>query len=300
MALRSRLVQSYLARHPVEGALLLEALPVGDVAPVISGLDPADAASVVHAMASGVAGLLLEEIEPTVAAAILAELPLEVAAALLRQAPDATRDRLVTAMPEEKADELQAVIAWPSHTAGAIMDPRAIALPGDLTVEAALDAVKREARHALYNLYVTDRDGVLVGVLNLQELLHARAASKLEVVAGAATHRIPVNADHRHVLEHAGWREVTSLPVVDASGRFLGAVRYRALRRLEHDLLDPDRGADDLAPGALGALFRTGLVGAISAVSGEGPVRGEPVPAGRAPGDRGPADRPRVPGEKGR
>lgn len=288
MALRTRLAQSYLARHPVEGALLLETLPVDDVAPVITGLDAPVAAGVVHAMASGVAGPLLTEIEPATAAAILGKLPLEVAAALLRQAPDATRDRLVAAMPPERAEELQAVIAWPRHTVGAIMDPRAIALPGDLTVEAALDRVKHEARRALYNLYVTDRDGILIGVLNLQELLHARGASRLETVAGAATHRLPVNADHRHVLEHPGWRQVTSLPVVDASGRFLGAVRYRALRRLERDLLDPDRVTDDLASGALGALFRTGLVGAISAVSGEGPGRGGGASTGRDPGDREP------------
>jgi hypothetical protein len=32
---------------------------------------------------------------------------------------------------------------------------------------------------------------------------------------------------------HPRWRELHTLPVVDDSGRYLGAIRYRTLRRLE-------------------------------------------------------------------
>jgi magnesium transporter len=282
MSLRARLASSYLTSHPLESASLLERRPAEEVIPVLALLGDAAAAHVLRCMSGGAAQRVLESLPTPDAARLLAELPLEVAATLLRRLHDEHRDRLLAASDPDTAEGLRAVISWPAHTAGAIMDPRAIALPEDLTAEAAQDAVKRDARHAIYNLYVVDREGRLIGVLNLRELLNAPPQERLGVVANAAHHSLPVNADHRHVLEHPGWLEVSSLPVVDAHGRFMGAVRYRALRRLEREHSASDGVTAEVTAGALGDLFRTGLVGVISAVSGgaAGPR------AGRRPGPR--------------
>jgi magnesium transporter len=118
----------------------------------------------------------------------------------------------------------------------------------------------------LFNIYVVDRERMLVGVLNLRELLMAPPASSLQEVMKSTTYRIGVELDRRAIIAHPGWREVHSLPVVDARGRFLGALRHRTLKRLELELASKqDARAQTVA--ALGDLFWTGVAGILDAVT---------------------------------
>ncbi|MDX1650704.1 MAG: hypothetical protein R3263_12700 [Myxococcota bacterium] len=79
--------------------------------------------------------------------------------------------------------------------------------------------------------------------------------------------RLRAEDDRMTVAAHPGWREVHALPVVDAAGAYLGAVRYRTLRAVEGALqtgeVDTTRTADALAD-----LFVTGAAGLLEAVAG--------------------------------
>lgn len=268
MRLRNTLARSYATAHPAEAAAMLENRPVSETIHVLDLLPQSAAAELLRRLSSASASRALESMQPSDAARVLGDLPLEVAAALLRRLGDSARASILAALSPDLERDLRSVIEWPFDTAGALMSPRAISLPGDLTAEVALTVVQRDAEHALYNLYVVDRDGLLTGVLNLQELLHASREDRLDAIAHPAHHRLPAGADLRAVLHHPGWQEVYSLPVVDAQGRFLGAVRYRALRRLERELHGPAPAPGALTASALGDLFRTGVVGVIDALSG--------------------------------
>jgi hypothetical protein len=74
-------------------------------------------------------------------------------------------------------------------------------------------------------------------------------------------------ASRADVLAHPGWKEVHALPVVDEQGAYLGALRYRTLRRLEEELLHRP-GEDGDATAALGQLFATAATGLLEALTG--------------------------------
>ncbi len=267
MSLRRNIAQAFAAGHPSDVASLLESGSAADAAWLLRSLTASAAAGVLRQMVPSYSRRVLIELTPEESSALLSELSLDVITALLRRVPEDRRVAIIEALPEDLAPRVSASIAYPVRTAGALMDPLVLAVPDDLSVREARAVVDRESEHVTYNLYVVDRGGVLLGVLNLQELLSADEHERLPAVMSSAHHRILVTDDHRSILEHVGWREVYSLPVVGDNGRFLGAIRYGMLRRLERELEDVGGPPSAVTTNALGDLFRTGIVGVIDALA---------------------------------
>ena len=71
--------------------------------------------------------------------------------------------------------------------------------------------------------------------------------------------------DRNAILAHPAWREAHSLPVVDRQGLYLGAIRYRTLRRLESESARHRARQDSHTAEALGDLFSTGMEGLLGA-----------------------------------
>lgn len=246
-----------LERHPAaRGAALLERSAVDDAAEVLRRLSPSRAVDV--------ASLL----PPARSAALLAALDLDRSARILRRLDDASRQAVLDALDERRARSLGALLGFAEGTAGALMDPDVLALPAALKVAEALERLREEPDQARYNLYVVDDDQRLVGVLNLRELLLAPATSSLADLMTPSPLALEADADRARVVSHAGWREVHSLPVVDAQGRYLGAVRYRTLRELEEALLRRPSQEDTPTSRALGELLALGATGALEALTG--------------------------------
>lgn len=280
MDLRRRLARGFATAHPEEAATVLERRSPAECARVLRSLPPSVAAGIVQKMGPSSVLRVIDELNPSDVASILAELALDTASALLRRVSADTRERLLSALDEDLSRDLRIVSESPAGTAAALMDPRAVAVPQDLTVEEAMQTLQKESQHAMYNVYVVDREGTLVGVINMQELLRADPKERLSNVLHAAHHRLEATVDRHGVLDHPGWRSVYSLPVVDQENRFLGAVRYRTLRRLESELQEQTANPAVVTTAALGELFRTGIIGVVDALSGtlaRSPQRPSPV-----------------------
>lgn len=266
MELDRALARTFLETHPREAARTLEILSSGEAAAALRVAAPPVAGEVLGQMAPAAARGLLRSLDPAFAARCLGALELDASAALLRGMEDDARTSVLEALRPDLRQALERLLRFPPDTAGGVMDPRAMALPSDLTVAEAVRRVRNEPEHAHYNLYLLDPEGRLEGVLNLRELLLARPDQALRDVMQAASFHLLAGTDRRTLIEHPGWREVHSLPVVDAERRYLGAVRYRTRRRLQDELAErPPEPAVPTAE-ALGDLFWTGVAGLLDAV----------------------------------
>lgn len=264
---RRQLALGLAEGHPEDAAAVLEALGPDAAAGFLAGVPHELAARVLRRTTAHPASTILSRLPLERAAEIVAHLPVDVSAGYLRRLDAERRDRLVASLSQGRARALRALLRHREGTAGALMDPEVLALPDDLAVREAVERVRASAAHARYNLYVVDRDDRLVGVLNLRELLLARPRERLAAIAHHEVMRVAADTDARAIAAHPGWREVHSLPVVDESGVYLGALRYRTLRSLE----DESRRSDapgDLTARALGDLFWTGVSGVIDAIAG--------------------------------
>jgi magnesium transporter len=267
MELVSRLSTALLTEHPLDAAILLEDLAPAKAAAVLCE-GPPDVAGVVVQHLSPLALVpVTNEIDAERLATILAHLDRDRLTGILRALPDDRRALVLDSLPAARARDQRALLKHPADSAGGLMDPEVAALPDDWSVENARKRVREEPARVRYNIYLVDRGGRLVGVINLRELMIADAKSTLREIMNPATHRVRASATAAEILAHPGWRTVHSLPVVDAGGVYLGAIRYRILRRLEGEA----RGrVEQLDPStrALADLFSTGTQALFGSIAG--------------------------------
>jgi magnesium transporter len=272
MGLEADLARELLRRHPERAAGALERLEVAQAVACLARSPAGEAAGALHRLAPHFAVAVLEALEPATAAELLAELPLGAATRLVRRLPETRRESVLQSSRERRARAVRALLRFAENTAGALMDPEVLALPEDLTAREALAQVRTAPERARYNLYVVDREHLLVGVLNLRELFLARPRAQLADLMKRAPLALAAAADRAALVSHPGWKEVHCLPVVDERGVYLGAVRYRTLRSREGDLFAP-RARDASAPEALGELLAAGATGLFDALTGAAVAR---------------------------
>lgn len=268
MSVEERLALAFLETHPTQAAAALERL-VPDVRDeVIAAAAPQGAAAALREMASAVAADSLRRLPAERACAILQALEVESAAALLRRLGPEPADRLLDELDAGRRDALRRVLRYPEGTAGAVMDPSVPAVPDDLSIAEARLRLRRASPGLLYYLYVVDRRQHLVGVLDIPELLRARAKDPVRSAMRTPVESISAWLPAAGVRTHPGWRRFHALPVVDDEGHLVGAVRYQTLRRLEQEA----EAASAVQPAALtvaalGELFHLGIVGFVEGVS---------------------------------
>jgi magnesium transporter len=272
------LAGAFSAAHPIDAARLLEALPAAEAAVVFERTEPRVAAGVLERMAPGSAAECLTDLAPERAGMLLAALRLDLGAALLRRLEAEARERILAGTPGEVARSLRRLLGYPPHTAGALMDPRVLVLPDEVTAGDALARVRRAPRHLLSYLYVVDGTQVLVGVVGLGELMLAPRAQPLAALMRPRVPRLGARADRTAILAHPGWRELHALPVVEDGGMLVGAIRYEMLRRLEDEMAG--------SPAARGAL-EAALVLGEACVAGFSGLLADVARAMAGPAERG-------------
>jgi magnesium transporter len=256
--------------------MIIERFSLKEAAGLLEKTPPKAAATVLQHMAPLSACECLAHLAADKIAPILGALPIEVTAALLRRIDIDFRDRLLAQAPPELAVPVRRLILYPEQTAGALMDPRALALPEDLSMNEALARIRRAPQNVLYYLYVVDREGRLVGVLNLRELMLAAPKTPLSSAMRRNIARLRALADLASIVAHPGWRDFHALPVIDAHEAFVGVIRYETLRRLE------DAAGQQPANQAVSAVLNFGelcwigfagvLAGLATTVSSQAPV----------------------------
>lgn len=280
MNLEMHLARAFLEEHPREAALALERMPAAERAAVVRAVGRV-AGDVLTEMVAPAAAECLALLDAVDAAPALDALNPDVAIALLRRMPVATAEDLVATLPERKRDPLRRVLRFPEGTAGALMDPLILSLPDDISVAEARLRLRRETHGLLYYIYVVNRQEVLEGVLDIPELMRARARESIRSVMHTPVAHLPAWTPAAAVVGHPAWRSYHALPVTDEAGRLAGAIRYQTVRRLEHET-DAAAGSAPVGPtvGALGELFHLGLAGFVEGVAGAATPRSWKGPGG--------------------
>ncbi|HSG66797.1 MAG TPA: CBS domain-containing protein, partial [Gammaproteobacteria bacterium] len=269
------LSEAFLTNHPDDAARAIESLGERDAANVLSRVSLDAAAQALSRIAPHDAGRLLTELGAERAAAILNRLEVQDAAAVLRTLEPVEQTPLLAALDEDDAQPISLLLMYPEGTAGAYMDPRALCVPADITVDQAQQRVRVRYRRTLYYIYVVDRDKELIGVVNLRELFMAPKGAPLASVTRRTVARIKASARRNAIVMHPRWRELHTLPVVDDDGRYLGAIRYRTLRRLEVDSANESKRKHPLTVAAgFAGIYALGMHSLLSAAIGALAVNG--------------------------
>lgn len=220
------LLHSFVETHPEDAARAFEALHTEDGLRLFRNLPDDVAADLAERLTPSVAAPVFEQLEPEHALRLLSELAPRPASAIVHHLGDDVRERMLEQLPPATARQLRELFAYPAETAGAMMEPRVVSFPIDLTVDQATAAIRKARRDSLHYLYVTKRDGSLVGVINMRDLLLADPQAKIEVLMRREVFSLPETMPSEEVVAQMRDRRFVALPVVDLDGRLLGVVKH--------------------------------------------------------------------------
>ena len=233
MDAESRLTLAYFTSHPIEATRQLESWRVEDIATILTPYSSQDIARLIEHFSALHAANILPLLAQETTAEVLALLPTASAVRILRQCTPSVQNDLLARLDQSVGVGLRLSMTYPDGTAASLADPRVTVLPPDMTVSAALERIKRDARHATYYHYVVMLDGTLAGLVTTKELLAASPDRLINTIMNEQLSTVAAEATEDELLQAPQWRLFPTLPVVDRQGHFIGALRYRTLRRIE-------------------------------------------------------------------
>jgi magnesium transporter len=223
------LSRRFLLDYPREAARLIEKMPAAEAAQLLAG-QPANAlVRVWQALTADTAAATLQALPSAQVRTVLAETEPAAAAAALAQFDDADRDLLLGQVDSQVADELRALLDYPEHVAGRMMDPRVTPLRLQISVGEALARLKGIRSRGLRELFVVDEQMKLVGRVEIQDLAVTDDGTPLAQVMRPLL-AVANDLDPREeFVERLQAKPITELPVVNIEGRFVGVIRQAVL-----------------------------------------------------------------------
>jgi len=210
-----------------------------DVAEVLEDLTSEQAATLVHRLFLRQAAAeplgemdpddsaeLVAQLDRAEASEILARMDPDDAADLLLELPDEVQDELLAKLNRRDAAVLAGLMAYPSDTAGGLMSPEIVPLSLSMSVQEAIDLLRRRQEEAetVYYAYAVDDAGRLQGVLSLRDMALAAPGKSLSDLVVRDAVKVRVTEDVEEVARTFDKYDYFALPVVDEDDRLLGVI----------------------------------------------------------------------------
>lgn len=193
---------------------------------------------------------------------LLEELPSDSGADLFNLlTPDQQAD-LLRDLPARNRATLEHLSRYPVGTAGALMTSEISLLPTGITVQRALEILRRTAAgsETIYHTYIVDPRHRLVGVVSLRELILAPPKASLDKLMTEELVTILPDQHQQEAARLVSRYDLLALPVVDESQRLLGIITYDdAMDVVEEEDTEDIHLSASVAPLEEG-LLRTSLV----------------------------------------
>jgi magnesium transporter len=224
---RKIVLRELLAQDPADVAEVLEDLSSEQATALVHRLflrqaaaeplgemDPDDSAELVAQLDRAEASEILSRMDPDDAADLLLELP------------DEVQNELLARLSGRDAAVLAGLMAYPSDTAGGLMSPEIVPLSLSMSVQEAIDLLRRRQEEAetVYYAYAVDDAGRLQGVLSLRDMALAAPGKSLSDLVVRAAVKVKVTEDVEEVARTFDKYDYFALPVVDEDDRLLGVI----------------------------------------------------------------------------
>ncbi|HEY9784715.1 MAG TPA: magnesium transporter [Candidatus Obscuribacterales bacterium] len=211
-----------------------------DLAEWLSEMDEAHRLSCFRLLDLDNASAVLAELEPEMQRDLLRDLgEIGVVPIITRMSPDDAVD-LLSELPREKVlsiinqmtdeeakEDIEELLTFKEDSAGGIMSTDYLALETKMTVDQAIAYLREsyaELEEEIYDVYVVDAEGKLVGRVTLKELLTAAPEGLVESIMDENLILVTTATDQEEAAEKLSRYDLLTLPVIDEEGRLRGII----------------------------------------------------------------------------
>ena len=157
---------------------------------------------------------------------VLDELYMDDTVDLIEEMPSNIVKRILKHIDKEDRKTINKLLQYPDDSAGSMMTTEFIDIKENMTVEEALEEVKKEATktESIYTCYVLTLTRKIVGVVKLKDLLLAKLDEKISDLMDKNYISIQTLEDQENVAKMFDKYDEYALPVVDNEERLVGII----------------------------------------------------------------------------
>lgn len=221
-----KLWEELLDQHPADIALLISNLHEQDQRSILIKLPPKIATLVFEYLSHDLQAALLTQLDPEQTTDVLKNMPVDELTDLFDYFPDEQVKKYLNMLQKRIRKQVISLLDFDPKSAGGIMNSEVITLPLDITVQKSISLLQRVQPHRehLSRIYITDKEHILRGYINLEDLIINRPETPLKYIIKKIDLVFKVSDDQEEVAQKMRHYGELTAPVIDNEGHFLGII----------------------------------------------------------------------------
>jgi magnesium transporter len=163
-------------------------------------------------------------------------------AELFDELPERMVKRLMRLLSPEERGVLNRLLGYPEDSAGRLMTPEFIELKSQWTAEQAIKRIRKIGldKETIYNSYVTDEKGILIGIVSLKDLLLADPKTSISDLMTTNFVSVQTTDDQEEVAGVLADYDLNAIPVVDLGRKLVGIITVDDILDVIHEEASED------------------------------------------------------------
>ena len=146
----------------------------------------------------------------------------------IKRLPEGEADILMPAIAQAEREDIRKLAAYPEGTAGAVMTSDYAHFSSDLTAEAAIDTLRREApdTETIYYAYVLDAGRRLMGIISLKDLILSPPHKLVKDIMHPEVVSARLDEDQEDVARMIEKLDLLAIPIINDEDAMVGIVTH--------------------------------------------------------------------------
>ena len=223
---RKQAAELLSAHHPADLAGFMLHLDITEVKELFFLLEPKLASEVIVELSDEIRDSILEEMESKRVSEIVDHLASDDAADLLGALSEEDANKILEHIPEEETKHVKSLLAFEEDTAGGIMQAEVASVTLDASVQEVIAMLRgmKDDQEDIHNIFVTDRNQKLEGVLPLRRLVLESPYTPILNIMDADFIAAHVDQDQEEIARIFKKYDLISLPVTDDTNKLVGRI----------------------------------------------------------------------------
>ncbi|MFH2012545.1 MAG: magnesium transporter [Pseudomonadota bacterium] len=212
--------------HPADIAEIIDNLEEGEKKKIFYLLNIEKASDVIVKINDNSRREILSDISGDKLTQMVDNMETDDAADIIGLLPDDRAEEILEKIDKEDSIEVQKLLQYEKETAGGIMQAELISVRENISVEEAIKYVRSlgERTEDFHNIFVTDEQNKLVGILPLRKLILTATDARISDVMTRDPIKVKVDVDQEEVAKIIQKYDLVSIPVTDESGTLFGRI----------------------------------------------------------------------------
>jgi len=157
---------------------------------------------------------------------VMDELYMDDATDIIDEMPSDVVERILKNTRATDRKIINELLKYPDDTAGSLMTTEYVSLRKNMTVDEAFAEIKKKGlrKETIYNSYVVDSKGKLIGVVDIKDMLTTDRKNTIEEIMDTNVVKVNTLLDQEEVSKMFDKYDLVALPVVDKDELLVGII----------------------------------------------------------------------------